>query len=145
MASNNSRVRREALKAQAEERKAVRDKRSSIEQLKVLQKRGVNVPDLDSVKDLDVKNSSYCKEVKRLCLDIQSRWLKMSKYLVVGGVPFIDYRNSKTFLSIRKVGLASTIEEVEKLVADNYDDCGGVIQVFSTETGDIVNTDEKED
>ena len=70
MSSDKSRLHRETLRQECEERQAARAKRTPLAQLKVLQKRGVAVPAVTGkeVKALDLKEVSgkYCKEVVRL-------------------------------------------------------------------------------
>ncbi|HUV84976.1 MAG TPA: hypothetical protein VMV86_04655 [Methanosarcinales archaeon] len=70
MSSDRSRLHRETLRQESEERQAARVKRTPLAQLKVLLKRGVSVPAITGkdVKALDLNEVSgkYCKEVMRL-------------------------------------------------------------------------------
>lgn len=70
MTSNNSRLHRETLRQECEERQAARNKRTPLAQLKVLKRRGVNVPAVTGKEvkalDLDQVSKKYCKEVVRL-------------------------------------------------------------------------------
>jgi len=60
-------------------------------------------------------------------------------YLVIGGNPFRTYTSTVTYTGLYTVGLVKTSKEAAKLIKDNYDDCGGLISVFDTETGEQVD------
>ena len=70
MPSNNSRLRKEVLRQEAEERQAARTKRTPLAQLKELKRRGISVPAVTGkeLKALELSEVSekYCKEVFRL-------------------------------------------------------------------------------
>lgn len=53
-------------------------------------------------------------------------------YLVVGGNPYRLYNGTTTFTSLRKIALVYSYEAATKVVEDNYDKCGGLIEVFDT-------------
>lgn len=63
------------------------------------------------------------------------------KYLVVGGDPFRGYTGTLTYTGMGIVGQTSNEKEVDKMVSDNYDECGGLISVFSYDekTGKFVD------
>lgn len=68
MSSNNSKLHKKYLREECEERKEVRDKRTPLEQLQVLKRRGVKVPEDTSLDSIG--NGKYCKEVCRLVRQI---------------------------------------------------------------------------
>ena len=61
----------------------------------------------------------------------------MSKYLVIGArkapiyIPFTGYTGTQTYTSLIKIGEYNTIGQAEKAVKENYDDCGGLIGLFT--------------
>ena len=55
------------------------------------------------------------------------------KYIVVGGTPFTMYTGTTTYTSIREFGQFKTEEESEQCIVKNYEECGGLIQVFKVE------------
>lgn len=61
--------------------------------------------------------------------------MKDPKYIVVGGKPFRGYTNTLSFTSLNIVGSSSSVEEIKKIVHDNYDSCGGLLIIVDTETG----------
>ena len=77
MPANHSRLRKEYLRQECEERQAVRNKRTPLAQLKELKRRGVPVPAVTGkeVKALEMKEVSknYCREVVRLVRKIQGK------------------------------------------------------------------------
>jgi hypothetical protein len=65
------------------------------------------------------------------------------RFLVVGGIPFRSYSQrleaspldathagTGSFTSLRLVGATDSYSEVQELVDDNYEACGGLIEVF---------------
>ncbi len=64
------------------------------------------------------------------------------KYIVVGGDPFRSYTGTGTFTGISCIGFADTYDEARVLVTDNYDACGGLIEVFDTSTGEVPESPE---
>lgn len=60
----------------------------------------------------------------------------MHKYLIVGGTPFSGYTGTVTYTSLRVVGKANTVQEVETIVENQYDNCGGLFLVIDSETGE---------
>lgn len=75
MPSVSSRHHNEVLKEQAEERQAERDKRTPLQQLEVLQRRGVSVPSTSEKElkelDFDLVKKTYCREVIRLVSQVR--------------------------------------------------------------------------
>jgi len=52
------------------------------------------------------------------------------KYIVVGGCPFRGYTNTLTYTAIRELGQFKTEEEANKCIEENWDECGGLINLF---------------
>jgi hypothetical protein len=65
------------------------------------------------------------------------------RFLVVGGIPFRSYTGTGTFTGLRLVGATDSQFEVAQLVDDNYDACGGLIDVFDLDnlhlSGDLLD------
>lgn len=61
------------------------------------------------------------------------------RYIVVGGKPFRNYNNTTVFTALNVVGKAQTKKEVKKIVDDHFDDCGGLMMVIDSETGEEAN------
>lgn len=57
------------------------------------------------------------------------------KYIIIGGIPFRGYTGTLTFTGLRVIGRSNTIEGVKKLVADKYEEIGGLHLVIDAETG----------
>lgn len=64
------------------------------------------------------------------------------KYITVGGIPYRGYTGTVTFTGLRVIGRSQTIEEVKKLVADQYDEIGGLHLVIDAETGKVAEIPE---
>ena len=52
------------------------------------------------------------------------------RYVVVGGNPFTMYTGTTTFTAIRVLCKTNSKTEAEVVVKDNYDECGGLIEIF---------------
>ena len=52
-------------------------------------------------------------------------------YLVIGGNPFRMYTGTTTFTGLRKIGEYSSYGQAEKAVLENFDECGGLIEIFT--------------
>jgi hypothetical protein len=65
--------------------------------------------------------------------------MKHPKYIVVGGNPFRGYTNTLSFTSLNVVGSSSSVEEIKKIVNENFDSCGGLLIIVDTETGQQAN------
>jgi len=59
-------------------------------------------------------------------------------YIIVGGNPFRGYTNTMSYTGLHKVALVETYEDARAIYKENYQDCGGLIEVFDTETGERV-------
>lgn len=65
------------------------------------------------------------------------------RYTLVGGNPFRMYTGTTTFTSISVVGQTNTIKEMQQLVNDSYEKCGGLLLVLDNETGrEVVYTED---
>jgi hypothetical protein len=60
-------------------------------------------------------------------------------YIVIGGIFFRGYTGTASFTSLKIVGNAVSKENAKKIVQDNYEDCGGLIIVVNSETGQIAD------
>ena len=58
------------------------------------------------------------------------------KYIIVGGSPFRSYTGTTTFTALKCLGATNNPTEVEKILKENYDECGGLIAVFDSNTGE---------
>jgi hypothetical protein len=61
--------------------------------------------------------------------------MKHPKYIVIGGNPFRGYTGTLSFTSLSVIGSSSSVEEIKKIVHDNFDTCGGLLIIVDTETG----------
>jgi len=52
------------------------------------------------------------------------------KYIVIGSIPFQTHTGTVTYLSIKELGQFTDKEEAEKCVEENFDRCGGLINLF---------------
>ena len=52
------------------------------------------------------------------------------KWIVVGGNPIRVYTGTTTFTGFHELGQFKTEEEANKCVKENYDSCGGLINMF---------------
>lgn len=60
------------------------------------------------------------------------------RYLVIGGNPFVGYTRTQTYTSLRVVGGNETVEGAEALCQQKYEECGGLLLVVDTVTGEEV-------
>lgn len=56
-----------------------------------------------------------------------------TKYLVVGSCPFTGYTGTTTYTSIKKIDQFNDKEKAVKCVIENWDECGGLIEIFEIE------------
>jgi hypothetical protein len=61
------------------------------------------------------------------------------KYSVIGGNPFVGYTGTMSFTALRVVGQADTQEQVEALIKEHYEPCGGLLLVIDLATGKEAN------
>ena len=57
----------------------------------------------------------------------------MKKFIVVGGNPYRMYTGTITFTHLRELGQFNTQEEADRCIEQNYDECGGLLDVFVVE------------
>lgn len=53
-----------------------------------------------------------------------------TRWIVVGSTPHQSYTGTVTYAGLKSLGIFNTEEEASKCVADNYNPCGGLIEVF---------------
>jgi len=59
----------------------------------------------------------------------------MKKYFLIGGIPYRSYTGTGTFVGLKVVGQYDSIEEVETAVKLHYEECGGLLMVLDSTTG----------
>jgi hypothetical protein len=59
----------------------------------------------------------------------------MKKYIVVGGSPFTSYTGTTSFTGLSVVGHADSKEELDRLIKEHYESCGGLLLVIDWKTG----------
>ena len=57
--------------------------------------------------------------------------MNQSKYIVVGGCLLEAYTSRATYSGLRKIGEYSSYGEAEKAVSKYFNECGGLIGIFT--------------
>jgi hypothetical protein len=60
------------------------------------------------------------------------------RYTVIGGNYYRSYTGTGTFTGLDIVGKCDTIEELKEILKEKYEECGGLIAVVDTETGELI-------
>lgn len=67
-------------------------------------------------------------------------------YTIIGGNPFTMYTGTTTFTGLRVVANTESFDEMEDIVREKYDECGGLILVLDNgkemaydEEGKLIN------
>jgi hypothetical protein len=73
--------------------------------------------------------------VNSRCMDCNNGFnpQKKKKYIVVGGNPIKVYTGTQTYTSLKQIDIFDNKEEANKCIKDNYEECGGLIDVFEVE------------
>lgn len=51
-------------------------------------------------------------------------------FTIIGGNPFISFTGNQMFTGLRIVDKVETFQEMEKVVKENFEDCGGLILIL---------------
>ena len=51
-------------------------------------------------------------------------------YTIIGGNPFTNYTGTTTFTGLRVVGTTEVFQEMEEMVKNNWEECGGLLLVL---------------
>lgn len=78
-------------------------------------------------------------EITRYIGSFESK--KTMKYILVGGNPFRMYTGTLTYTGLDVVAKSDSLEEIKKAFNDRYDDCGGLLMIIDTETGEPASVD----
>lgn len=58
----------------------------------------------------------------------------MKRYVVVGGRPYRSYTGTMMHTGLDVLGASDSLEEMEALVKEKFDDCSGLILLIDNET-----------
>ena len=64
--------------------------------------------------------------------------MRKGKWIAVGGKPYIMYTGTITYTDIVLLGAFDRYEDADQWLADNLEECGGLVQlIFVSEDGDV--------
>lgn len=63
---------------------------------------------------------------------------KIKRYLVIGGNPVYMYTGTTSFAGLSIVCHTNNLEEAQKAMNDNFDECGGLMITLDLLTGERI-------